>query len=231
MFSQLLKELRTQKGVTQTDLARAIGVSNGNVGDWERGRSKPGYDSLVALSRFFEISAGQLLEVPDIEGDLTYDDIPLVDRIEKLIKEKGLSFKRVEKDCKLGNGTIKRWKDQSPRLDKLVSVAEYLHVSLDYLVFGRNSENSPNGEHLNLAAFKKEQSLLCDGNPLSSLETDLVAMFRLLPSTQQEEVFDFVYFKYKKNVEKEKESIYWTYFSENTETGKKKERNAVHETA
>ena len=39
MFSELLRELRLKKGVTQIELAKAIGVSNGNVGDWERGRS------------------------------------------------------------------------------------------------------------------------------------------------------------------------------------------------
>lgn len=45
MFSELLRELRSKKGVTQVELAKAIGVSNGNVGDWERGRSKPGYEA------------------------------------------------------------------------------------------------------------------------------------------------------------------------------------------
>lgn len=64
MFSELLRELRSKKGVTQVELAKAIGVSNGNVGDWERGRSKPGYEALVALARYFEIDAGRLLELP-----------------------------------------------------------------------------------------------------------------------------------------------------------------------
>ena len=77
MFCDLLKELRDQKKVSQIELARAIGVSNGNVGDWERGRSKPGYDALVALSRYFEISAGRLLELPISSGGLTCDDVPL----------------------------------------------------------------------------------------------------------------------------------------------------------
>lgn len=38
----------------------------------------------------------------------------LVDRIEQAIKEKGSNFKRVERECGLGNGTIKRWGEQSP---------------------------------------------------------------------------------------------------------------------
>lgn len=79
MFGKLLKELRIKKGVTQTELAAAIGVSNGNVGDWERGRSKPGYDALIALSRFFEISAGRLLELPELTGELICDGVPLTE--------------------------------------------------------------------------------------------------------------------------------------------------------
>ena len=77
----------------------------------------------------------------------------LVNRLEKCIKEKGSNFKRVERECGLGNGTIKRWSEQSPRLDKLVIVAEYLQVSLDYLVFGGSvSETSTNGDRPDLEA-------------------------------------------------------------------------------
>jgi len=63
MFSDLLKELRSQKGMTQAQLAKNVGVSPGNVGDWETGKSKPGYNALAALARIFEVSADYLLEL------------------------------------------------------------------------------------------------------------------------------------------------------------------------
>ena len=59
-----------------------------------------------------------------------------------------------------------------------------------------------------------EQGLSCDGSPLEAEEADLIAMFRLLPSYEREDLFDLVYFKYKKHVEKKMESIYWTYAAE-----------------
>ena len=139
----------------------------------------------------------------------------LVNRIEKRIKEKGTNFKRVEQELGLGNGTIKRWSTQSPRLDKLVPVAEYLQVSLDYLVFGSSvSETSTNGDRPDLEAEKERQGLTCDGLPLSEDEVDLVAMYRLLSPSHREEIFDLVYFKYKRHVEEKKESIYSTFFYE-----------------
>lgn len=153
----------------------------------------------------------------------------LVNRIEKRIKEKGTNFKRVEQELGLGNGTIKRWSTQSPRLDKLVPVAEYLQVSLDYLVFGSSvSETSTNGDRPDLEAEKERQGLTCDGLPLSEDEVDLVAMYRLLPPSHREEIFDLVYFKYKRHVEEKKASIYSTYFdgSEDEESGPAGSREA-----
>lgn len=83
-----------KRKITQIELAQAIGVSNGNVGDWERGRSKPGYDALAALSRFFEISPEYLLELDSYSAskELLRDDsfsqmeIELVKRLRRLEK-------------------------------------------------------------------------------------------------------------------------------------------------
>ena len=46
-------------------------------------------------------------------------------------------------------------------------------------------------------------------------------MYRLLPPSHREEIFDLVYFKYKRHVEEKKESIYSTYFdgSEDEKSG------------
>lgn len=121
----------------------------------------------------------------------------LVDRISQKAKERGHTFKSLEREVGLGNGTIKRWEVQSPRLDGLVKVAEYLQVSLDEIVFG-----------------DRQAATFCDGKPLTSLESDLIAMFRLLPADAQKEIFDLVHFKYSRLNGGEKESIYWTYFDE-----------------
>lgn len=61
MFSELLKRLRAKAGVTQPQLAVALGVSKGNVGDWETGKSKPGFNALVAIAQFFNVSTDFLL--------------------------------------------------------------------------------------------------------------------------------------------------------------------------
>ena len=100
----------------------------------------------------------------------------------------------------------------------LYKIATALGVSMEWVLTGEDvtNENSQPAPP-DLEAVKREQGLLCDGSPLSSLETDLVAMFRLLPEEEREDVFDIVHLKYKRRLGKKAGSIYWTYFDENGE--------------
>ena len=63
MFPTILKNLRKKNKVTQIQLATAIGVSPGNVGDWETGKSFPSYNALISLAKYFDVSADTLLEL------------------------------------------------------------------------------------------------------------------------------------------------------------------------
>lgn len=137
----------------------------------------------------------------------------IVERLQAIVREKNTTFKQLEREAGLGNGTIRRWEGQSPRLDKLVRVADYLHVSLDYLVYGRTGLESSEATEpqLDFKAVQEAQRLMCDGSPLEDEEADLVAMYRLLPDPKQEDVFDIVLSMYKRHVEKKKESIYSAY--------------------
>jgi transcriptional regulator with XRE-family HTH domain len=130
-------------------------------------------------------------------------------------KEKGLTFKRVERECGLGNGTIKRWETQSPRLEGLLKVSEYLHASLEELVFGSSEmETSYNDIQLSNSILKEgskySSQMICDGLPLSEAEADLIAMYRLLENYDQKTIFDLTKLKYEQ-ITGEKESIYSTY--------------------
>lgn len=99
-----------------------------------------------------------------------------------------------------------------PDTVSLYKIATALGVSMEWVLTGEDlTIEDSSAAPPDLEAVKREQGLLCDGSPLSSLETDLVAMFRLLPSLEKEDVFDIVHLKYKRHVEKKKESIFWTY--------------------
>ena len=94
----------------------------------------------------------------------------IYDRVLALIKEQNLTVKQVERECELANATIRRWATQTPNVESVRRVAHRLSVTLDYLVEGGSSNTTPGA---------------CDGVGLSEMESDLIAMFRLLPMDAQ----------------------------------------------
>lgn len=66
----------------------------------------------------------------------------LLDRIKQLCDAQGETLASLERKLDFGNGTIRRWGDTTPSGDKLVKVADYFHVSVDYLL-GRKGTTSP----------------------------------------------------------------------------------------
>ena len=60
-FKDILKELRTERGLGQVELANAIGVSKGVISLWENGLREPNMYSLIVLAKFFKISIDELV--------------------------------------------------------------------------------------------------------------------------------------------------------------------------
>lgn len=56
-----LKELRLQKGVTQQEVARAIGCSANTYARYEREEREPDCATLKQLSKFFGVSIDYIL--------------------------------------------------------------------------------------------------------------------------------------------------------------------------
>ena len=54
MFAERLKELRAEKGITQVQLAEAMGVSKGTIAMWETGKREPNFETLNDLSEIFD---------------------------------------------------------------------------------------------------------------------------------------------------------------------------------
>ena len=60
----------------------------------------------------------------------------LIENITNLCKEKNITFAELERETGLGNGTIRRWDEMNPRVDRLKLVADYFGVTIDFLING-----------------------------------------------------------------------------------------------
>ena len=60
-FGQNLKELRLDLGISQRKLGEILGVVNQTISFWELGPREPDLDTLVEISKFFNVSTDYLL--------------------------------------------------------------------------------------------------------------------------------------------------------------------------
>ncbi|WP_318530612.1 helix-turn-helix domain-containing protein [Companilactobacillus hulinensis] len=60
-ISDILKNKRTELNMTQDDLAKSLYVSKRSITNWENSRTTPDIDSLIRLSKLYDISLDDLL--------------------------------------------------------------------------------------------------------------------------------------------------------------------------
>lgn len=69
----------------------------------------------------------------------------IYDRIETLRKSEKISQGKLEKELGFSNGSISKWKNSTPTLERLQKIAEYFNVTVDYLMTGNVQEDKPSG--------------------------------------------------------------------------------------
>lgn len=67
MFSENLKMLRRQKGISQEVLAQELNVVRQTVSKWEKGQSYPDFQRLVLLSDYFDMALDELVKDIDVQ--------------------------------------------------------------------------------------------------------------------------------------------------------------------
>lgn len=93
-----IREQRTKKQLSQSELSKLMHVSQQTVGSWETGRAIPGSDTLDKLADYFGVTTDYLLGrkiKTDGEADLdemldnahSYDGKPLDDHDRELIRQ------------------------------------------------------------------------------------------------------------------------------------------------
>ena len=61
VFNEHLRSIRKSKKVTQKQVAQGIGLAERHYQAWELGSYKPGFDALIALADYFDVSLDYLV--------------------------------------------------------------------------------------------------------------------------------------------------------------------------
>ena len=69
-LGQRIQELRKRAGLTQEQLSEQLGGTRQAVSKWESDNGVPELDALIALSRYFKLTLGELLGVEEPRREL-----------------------------------------------------------------------------------------------------------------------------------------------------------------
>ena len=72
-LSEKLYELRKKDGLSQEQLAEQLGVSRQAVSKWESGKTVPESDTLISISRYFNVSLDYLMKENDLVSEMVAD--------------------------------------------------------------------------------------------------------------------------------------------------------------
>jgi len=85
MIADRIKSLREQQNMTQSDLAKQLGITRSSVNAWEMGISVPSTQYIVELAYIFNVSTDYLLGVNTTStvnvAGLSDKDIELINSI------------------------------------------------------------------------------------------------------------------------------------------------------
>lgn len=68
-FGSRLKMMRELRGLTQTEVAKQLGVHKSSLSNWEAGRLEPSQRALITLSVILNVSVEWLLDVPPLQPE------------------------------------------------------------------------------------------------------------------------------------------------------------------
>lgn len=99
MFTERLKSLRKEAGLTQKELAEQLGIKQPTYTQWELGRRSPSSETLEKFANFFNVSTDYLLGNSDykttidqdieeaIQRSVAYQGNPISDKDKKAITD------------------------------------------------------------------------------------------------------------------------------------------------
>ena len=136
MIGRRIKELRTENGLTQQELAKILNVSSMSISFYENEQRKPDSEFIIACSRFFDVSTDYLL------GKTYKRRIPREERFGAFSKRlkhvrelKGISHRQAAEDLNISPQNLSYYENgRDAGYGLLVRMARYYDVTVEYLI-------------------------------------------------------------------------------------------------
>lgn len=142
-INETLKKLRTDRKLTQVDLAEKLNCNRQKIADWERGKSTPSADDLILISKLFGVSTDYILGLS--EAATTDRDLRFVCDYTGLNEEAVDNLSAISSD-----------EDISDCLNMVLESKDFQRLLLDIYIYCKAKYNSDNAVKLHGNSVFKE---------------------------------------------------------------------------
>lgn len=145
MFSERLKKLRTEKHLSQKELAEKLEMSQQAIAKWENNQTTPNPEMLVRIADFFDVSADYLLG--RINQDIFIDKKNMRNfsnnRLEELMESKNITMEDMEELLHTNKYEIATYTAgiRCPKEEDLQKLSVYFECPIEFITGESDSSN------------------------------------------------------------------------------------------
>lgn len=136
-FAENLAELMAERNLNAPALAKILKMDRSNVTRYLQGLRLPVFHGFIAIAEFFNVSADVLLGRTDYSSETEFLPVlPFGERLRQVMNETKTTQYRIERDLNISGSSMYNWlfNKTVPTVESLVRLAEYMDVSVDYLL-------------------------------------------------------------------------------------------------
>lgn len=160
-IGERIKQLRTAHKLSQEEFGKQFGIVKSTVSLYENGKSTPDDETKKKICEHYGVSMDWLYGLAshqhmDIDQNKFFMfDFEFTERFEHLCKEKHISEYALAQKLGFSEGDIDSLKHGYPDLQTLIALADYFHVSIDYLIGRTSIKNISSEDEKLLLTFRQ----------------------------------------------------------------------------
>ena len=133
-----IKELLEDENIKPEELAKMLGISGkSKVYEWMRGEYDPSIENIIKMAEISKCSIEYFIGRTEENSQTKFKKCPPFDeQLNRVMKQRRKTKSDLINDGIVNPSHFHRWfkLKASPRLETLIKLADYLQVSIDYLV-------------------------------------------------------------------------------------------------
>lgn len=135
-FQERLQDFLVENDLSRLQLSKTLGISFETINGYFNKGFYPELSIAIKIADYFDCSLDFLMGVSEDVHCNDKNDLPFIDTVKKLIKERKISIEKLMRAIALGETNFYRWQrgNNKPSMSSLIAIAKYFDVSIDYLV-------------------------------------------------------------------------------------------------